>query len=437
VLGFTAAVSAAVGILFSVIPALRIKGAALASSLAAGRTAARVRPLFGRALVALQVALSVVLLAGASLLVRSFSNLKGVETGVGAGVLGFSLNADRTGYENERLVILQAELLQRFQALPGVQDAALTTVPPLSGNEDGKPVAVPGYEAREGENTIANVNGVTPGYFATYGVKISEGRGFAQSDSRTSGKVVVISEGLARHYFGSTNPVGKRLGFGRLRDQPAGQAEIVGVVRDALYRRSLREPPREMIYMPYSQMDEPASTVTFGIRANGNPEALTNAARREVQTLAPTALMTRARILSEQVDEILVFERLLAVLGTAFGILCLVLTSVGLYGLLAYSVARRTPEIGLRMALGAESGGVLWIVLRESLGLVMAGAAVGVAGAMILLKSASSLLYGLETTDPTSMLVAVGLLAAVALVSSAVPAIRASRIDPVIALRYE
>jgi predicted permease len=392
---------------------------------------------FGKTLVVLQLALSVVLLAGASLLVRSLSNLKNVESGADGGVLGFSVDADGTDYEEERLAALQMELLERLQSLPGVRDAALTTIPPLSGNEDGKPVAVPGYEAREGEMTVAQVNGVTPGYFATFGVQILTGRNLAESDSRNSAKVVVVSESLARHYFGTTNPVGKRLGFGRLRNEPAGQAEIVGVARDALYRRSLRDSPPDMIYVPYEQMNEPSETVDFGIRTGGNPEALANPARGEVQALAPTALMTQPRTLAQQVDEILVLERLLAVLGAAFGLLCLALTAVGLYGLLAYSVARRTPEIGLRMALGAERGRVLWLVMRESLGLVAAGVAVGVAGALVVLKSASSLLFGLETTDPTSLMVAIGLLVAVAVAASAVPALRAVRVDPTTALRYE
>jgi predicted permease len=437
VLGFTVAVSVVVGILFSLVPALRAKGIARASSLADGRTVVGARSGFGKTLVVLQLALSVVLLAGASLLVRSLSNLKNVESGADGGVLGFSVDADGTDYEEERLAALQMELLERLQSLPGVRDAALTTIPPLSGNEDGKPVAVPGYEAREGEMTVAQVNGVTPGYFATFGVQILTGRNLAESDSRNSAKVVVVSESLARHYFGTTSPVGKRLGFGRLRNEPAGQAEIVGVARDALYRRSLRDSPPDMIYVPYEQMNEPSETVDFGIRTGGNPEALANPARGEVQALAPTALMTQPRTLAQQVDEILVLERLLAVLGAAFGLLCLALTAVGLYGLLAYSVARRTPEIGLRMALGAERGRVLWLVMRESLGLVAAGVAVGVAGALVVLKSASSLLFGLETTDPTSLMVAIGLLVAVAVAASAVPALRAVRVDPTTALRYE
>jgi ABC-type antimicrobial peptide transport system permease subunit len=192
-----------------------------------------------------------------------------------------------------------------------------------------------------------------------------------------------------------------------------------------------------MIYLPYSQMNEPADRVDFGIRADGNPEALTNAARRALQAVAPTALVTPSGTLSQQVDKILVLERLLAVLGGAFGLLCLLLTAVGLYGLLAYSVARRTGEIALRIALGAERLRILYLVLRESLVLFVAGAAAGLAVASIVLKPAAGLLFGVNPGDSTSLMAAIGLLAAVTLVASAVPAIRAARMDPTTALRYE
>jgi predicted permease len=430
VFGFTLTVSLAVGILFSLVPVLRARKVAPSASLADGRAVVGGRSVFGRTLVVLQLALSLVLLVGAGLFVRSLSNLKGVELGADGRVLGFEVDMD--GYKEDRLAALQLELLNQLKALPGVRHAALTTIPPLSGNEDGKPVAATGYEAREGGSTVAQVNGVTAEYFATFGVQILTGRGLAETDSRNSGKVVVVSESLARHYFGTVTPVGKRLRFGR-----AGQAEIVGVARDALYRRSVRQAPPDMIYVPYSQMNEPADEVGFGIRADGDPEALINAARRAVQAVAPTALATPSATLAQRVDEILVLERLLAVLGGAFGLLCLLLTAVGLYGLLAYSVARRTAEIALRIALGAERGPILWLVLRESIVLFVAGAAAGLAVALIVLKPAADLLFGVNPADPASLTAAIGLLAAVTLVASAVPAIRASRMDPNTALRYE
>lgn len=232
---------------------------------------------------------------------------------------------------------------------------------------------MPGFEAREGASTIAQVNGVSSDYFTTFGVQILAGRVLAETDSRNSARVVVVSESLARRYFGSVNSVGRRLGFGRLRNQPAGQAEIVGIARDALYRRSLRDSPPDVIYVPYSQMNEAADTVDFGIRGDIDTEALANAARRTVQAVVPSALAGPSRTLTEQVDEILVLERLLAALGGAFGLLCLALTTIGLYGLLAYSVTRRLAEIGLRIALGAERGRILWLVLRQSVILFVAG----------------------------------------------------------------
>jgi hypothetical protein len=361
------------------------------------------RSVFGKTLVVLQLAVSLVLLVGAGLFVRSLSNLRGVELGADGRVLAFEVDMD--GHKQDRLPGLQMELLDRLKALPGVRHAALTTIPPLSGNEDGKPVAAPGYEARGGGSTVAQVNGVTAEYFATFGVQILTGRGLAESDSRNSAKVVVVSESLARHYFGTVNPVGKRLRFGR-----AGQAEIVGVARDALYRRSVRAAPPEMIYVPYSQMNEPADEAGFGIRADGNTEALTNAARRTVQAAAPTALATPSATLEQRVDEILVME---------------------------HSVARRTAEIALRIALGAERGRILWLVLRESIVLFVAGAAAGLVVAFTVLKPAAGLLFGVSPDDPTSLAAAIGLLAAVTLVASAVPAMRAARMDPTTALRYE
>jgi predicted permease len=374
----------------------------------------------------------VVLLAAGGLFVRSLSNLKGVELGADGRVLGFGVDTAGMGYQDQRLTTFQMELLERLRALPGVSHAAITTIPPLSGNEDGKPVVVPGYEIRDGESTVAQVNGVTPEYFATFGVPILAGRGFRESDVRNSAKVAIVSESLARHYFGTANPVGERLSFGR-----AGQAEIVGIARDALYRRNLREAPRDMIFVPYSQLSEPVETVDFGLRAHANPEALANAVRGAVQTMAPSALLTPSRTLAQQVDDILVLERLLAILGAAFGLLCLVLTAVGLYGLLAYSVTRRTPEIGLRIAIGAQRGRVLWMVLRESIVLFAGGAAAGLMVASVLLQPAANLLFGLKTTDPAVMLGAIGILAAVALGASILPAVRAARVDPTTALRYE
>jgi predicted permease len=431
VLGFTLAVSVFVGILCSLVPLLR----AQAMAPAGGRAVVGGLSAVGKTLVVLQLAVSVVLLSGAGLFVRSLNNLKGVELGADGRVLGFAV--DMGGYKDERLPALQMELLQRLQSLPGVRHAALTTIPPLSGNEDGKPVAAPGYEASEGESTVAQVNGVSGEYFATFGVQILTGRSLAESDTRNSARVVVVSESLARHYFGTVNLVGKRLGFGRLRHQVAGQAEIVGVARDALYRRSLRDAPPNMIYMPYSQMNEPAETVDFGMRADGNPEALANIARRTVRVLAPMALVAPSRTLAQQADDILVLERLLAALGSAFGILCLAITAVGLYGLLAYSVARRTAEIGLRIALGAERGRILWLVVRDSMVVFVAGTAAGLAVAFIVLKPVAGLLFGVNPADPISLAAAIGLLAAVTLVASAVPAMRAARVDPNTALRYE
>jgi predicted permease len=428
VFGFTVTVSLAVGILFSLVPVLRVRRMAPAS-LAYGRAVVDGRSFVGKTLVVLQLAVSLVLLAGAGLFARSLSNLRGVELGSDGRVLGFEVDMD--GYQEERLAALQIGLLDRLRALPGVRHVALTTIPPLSGNEDGKPVTVPGYEASEGKLSVAQVNGVTSEYFSTFGVRILTGRSLEESDSRNSTKVVVVSESLAHRYFGTVNPVGKRLGFGR------NQAEIVGVARDALYRRSVRQAAPDMIYVPYSQMNEPADRVDFGIRADGNPGALTNAARRAVQAVAPTALVTPSGTLAQQVDKILVLERLLAVLGGAFGLLCLLLTAVGLYGLLAYSVARRTAEIALRMAVGAERGRILWLVLRESMVLFAAGAAAGLAVALIILKPAAGLLFEVTPDDPISLTAAIGLLAAVTVVASAVPAMRAARMDPTTALRYE
>jgi predicted permease len=435
VLTFALAVSLGVGILFSLVPVLRVRDIAPAPSLPAGRSVVSGRSAFGQALVLLQLAASVVLLAGAGLFVRSLNNLKGVELGADGRVVGFSVDMD--GYPEGRLTSLQMELLDRLRSLPGIRHVAMTTMRPLSGNEDGKPVAVPGDEAPEGASTIAQVNGVTADYFATFGVQILAGRSLAESDSRNSARVVVISESLARRYFGSVNPIGRRLGFGRLRNQPAGQAEIVGIARDALYRRSLREAPPDMIYLPYSQMSEAAENIAFGIRGDIDPEALANAARRTVQAVAPAALAGPSRTLAEQVDEILVLERLLAVLGGAFGLLCLALTAVGLYGLLAYSVTRRIAEIGLRIALGAEPGRILWLVLRESTIVFVTGTAAGLAVAFTVLKATAGLLFGVNTADPASLTIAIVLLAAVSLLASLVPAIKAARVDPAATLRSE
>lgn len=384
------------------------------------------------ALVVIQVALSTMLVVAATLFAVSLSNLKAQPLGfVAEGVLTLTLDADGSGFEEERLAALQQQILQKLQALPGVRHATFATIPPLSGNEDGKPIAIPGLAFASPDDGVLQVNTVGPDFFDTFGVRLMRGRGIRASDNRTAPQVAVLSESMAEHYFPGLDPIGRRMDVGRGRS--GGQIEIVGVAADVRYK-DLRTPAPRMVYVSALQRDAEEENV-FALRTAGDPANWIRPAQSEIQSLAPAMLVSGVKTLIRQRDDRIVNERLLAVLSTCFGGLALILAAVGVYGVVTYSVTERTAD-GLRMALGANPAGLMWFILRGTVSLIVFAIVIGVTGSFLSSSLLSSFLFGIEPVDPwvyaatTALLVAIGLLAAV------VPAIRALRIDPVDTLRW-
>jgi predicted permease len=443
VLAFTAAVTLVSGLLLGSASALRVWRTRLQPSLAdGGRGATRTRLGAGRALVIFQVAVSLVLVTGALLLVRSLNNLKSVDTGfVRDGVLIFTF--DRQGVsDDEAASARQArDLLARLRQLPGVTQAALARVLPLTGEGWQTFIGVPGFVAQDMADQVAHVNAIGGRFFETFRVPIVSGRPIRDEDDEAAPAVAVVSERFAKHFYGTANPIGHQLDVGR---KPIRRVTIVGIAKD-LRHQSIRKEAERTLYLSVAQMG-PASgawqRVGVAVRSTLPPSTLIPAARRTVHEMSPDADLRSMRMLTRELDERLVRERLLATLSGFFGIVALLLAAIGLYGLLAYAVSRRTGEIGIRLALGATRGAMLWMVCRECLLLAAAGTAIGLAGSfwttrLLEGRLLEGFLFGLTPTDLTTLLLAVALLLGIALAAGLIPARRAARVDPLTALRHE
>ncbi|PYV13911.1 MAG: hypothetical protein DMG07_13120, partial [Acidobacteria bacterium] len=383
-----------------------------------------------RVLIAAQVALSLLLLTGAALLVTSLRNLHAFDPGFDREhVLLMGLSPGRGGYTGERRLEYYRQVLERVRNAPGVRATGLSFITPISGGSVDLSFGVEGRPREPG--AVVYVNDVSDDYFAALGTPLLLGRDFVPQDRPDSAPVAVINDALARRYFQGENPIGRRVRLGRQEG-----LEIVGVVANAKYV-SLREDDQPTIYVNALQKRDPSGGLTLAVRTSGDPPSLAAAIRREVQALAGTVPIAQASTLSAQIDRSLVKERLMTRILSAFAALALLLASVGLYGVLGYAVARRTNEIGIRVALGATRGSLLWSVLREAWTLVAIGAAIGVPAALALTRLLSSLLYGVTPTDPWVLGGAVASLFVVALAAASQPAWRALRVDPLVALRYE
>jgi predicted permease len=439
VLGFAVIVSLAAGILFGLAPTLQLTRHTVALSFKAQASLSGLRGTltFRKTLTVAQVALSLLLLEGAGLFVRTLRNLKAVDIGYDReNVLLLELVPLLNGYSNDQSTRFFEQVIERVNQLPGVRSASIGSMGLL-----GPGLRIEGVRA-EGENTRAEaggwINSVSPKYFETLKVPLLLGRNFTAHDTESAPKVAIVNQTLARRFFGGGKAVGRHVVVGDVN------VEIVGVVRDGKYKDVREEPPNvvavrgeppNVVYVPFEQnLGEP---MTLYVRTVGDPTKVTAAIRREVQAVDTNVPIYNIRTLDAQLDESLSQERLVATLSTWFGAFALLLASIGLYGVLAYSVTRRTNEIGLRMALGAERGGVIWMVLREALLLVGMGVVIGVPLALVLARLVSSLLYGLQPTDSLTISAAAIILFVVAAVASYLPARRASRVDPMVALRYE
>jgi predicted permease len=437
-LAFTAALAVLTCLLFGLLPALRATYLSPVATLRAGdrsMTAGRDRLGLRRALVATQVALSLVLLVGALLFVRSLHNLLTNDAGFQPeGVLTVNIDFSKAPYPKERRLLVYRELSDRLSALPGVLSAAQVGFTPVTGDgwdnlvgPDGAPAATSGK--------IAVFNRAAPGYFRTMGTRLIAGREFNDRDTLSSPKVAIVNEMFARNFFGGANPVGRTFHLEAGAGKPEPLFQIVGLVKNTKYYQ-LREDFKPIGFFPVAQDESPGSGATFVMRIAGSPGSLVNAAKTTVASMSPS-IGIQVRSFSTQLQESLLRERLMATLSGGLGFLAGLLATLGLYGVIAYMVARRRNEIGLRMALGADRAHVMRLVLREAILLLAFGLTAGVLLSLWAGKAAATLLFGLQPHDAVSLIAASMLLTAIALIASYGPARRAAALDPMAALRNE
>jgi predicted permease len=439
ILGFTALVSILTGMVFGFVPAWQATRVELAdtlkdqtASVVGGRLQLRLR----KGLVVVQVALSLVLLIGAGLFVRSLANLQGTQPGFQVERLSaFTVDPSLLAYDEGRRMTFFRQLHHNVQAVRGVESAALTVIRVLANEEWDSVITVEGYARRPGEVVSPFCNAVSKGYFKTLGMPMLAGRDFDERDAATGWKVAIVNRSFAEKYFGTVNAVGRRIEPGGGLNQKL-ETIIIGVVADAKYE-SLRAQGGNQVFWPYERWGKFLGGMQVVARTTGEPELLFPAMRAEVSRLDPNLPVKDMRTLSEQLKMSLVLERMLASLAMAFSLLATLLASLGLYGVLAFVVQSRTREIGIRMALGAEQAGVAWMVVRDLLMLVCGGAVLGLVAAVALTRFAASTLFGVQPLDPASFGAAVVVLGLVAAAAGLLPALRAARIDPIGALRYE
>ena len=400
-----------------------------------GRIGARVG--FGKVLVIAQVAVSLVLLIGAALFARSVRNLQSQDLGVDRehvllAWVGLMQSGRRVG---PPMAPLFETVQQRVASLPGVVSANPSVYGFLNGNPFmGSEVQVQGYVPAPGEDSRVTGDLVAPGFFETMGMRLLAGRDFTDRDAATSRKVAIINENMAHRLFGGENPIGKH--FGRGDGAPTTELEIVGVVNNARHRTPYDQ-DRMLYYRPYRQDLGHLLGMCLAVRTAGNPKGIAASVRQELRNIDPTLPVLRIDTVDEQLNDSLVEERLVASLTSFFGGLAVLLACLGLYGVVSYTVVRRTSEIGIRLALGATRGRVLTMVLKQSLLLVAIGIAAGVPVTLAAARLISSRLFGVGPRDPLTITAASLLLIAVAALAGVVPARRASRVDPMVALRYE
>jgi predicted permease len=431
---FTLVVTLATALLFGAIPAFRATRLNLSGSLKDGRSqgSATAKRSLAKTLVVSQVALSLVLLAGAGLFARSLMNLTNVDTGFSKGnVIRFRLDPSSVGYhEDARLTDLYRQLEERVKVLPGVRAASISLFTFNEGTWNN-PIWVQGF-LNGHHDTEVHHNVVGTGYFAAMGIPLLAGRTFGDQDTASSQKVGVIGETMARTLFPSGSPIGQH--YGNRGPMNAGDVEVIGVVKDVKYN-SLQENQQPGDYRPYTQNVRYLND--FEVRYAGDPATGVAAIRQTIHDVDPRLPISEVMTLDEQVARSITNQRLVAQLSAFFGLLAVLLSCIGIYGLMSYMVMRRTNDIGIRMALGADRYDVRWQVMREVLMLVGVGIAIGVPVALVGDRFIASMLFGLRPTDAVSLFAALGLLSAVAAIAGYLPARRASLIDPMVALRHE
>jgi predicted permease len=435
---FTLALSVLAGVGFGLLPALRASRADLAPALKSEATAVvggaghfRLR----KGLVVSQVALSLLLLIGAGLFTRSLMNLRTLDPGFRVEHLyTFRVDPDLNGYDFTRRVEVFRRIQEEVAAEPGVTSVSAADISLLAGDRSRSTIRVEGYESKEGEDMSPNLNDVAPGFFSTLGIPLVAGRDLRPTDVFQAPRVAVVNEAFAHYFFKNESPIGRR--FALAGRTPKGfDIEIVGLARDGK-SASLREETRRFIYLPYAQ-EQDVGGLTFYVRSTLDPDTVGTRLRAAVRRVDAMLPVTDLKTMSAQVGESLFVERMTASLSAAFGLLATILAAIGLYGVMSYAVTMRTREIGLRVALGADRRAVLLLVLREVALLAVIGVAIGLPGGYGLGRLVESQLFGLTARDPLTFVLATGALLSTAFVAGLVPAARASRVDPMTALRHE
>jgi macrolide transport system ATP-binding/permease protein len=438
VLGFTFALAVAAGMLFGLAPAIQATKVdftpALKESRTQGTTGAghRFRPRLAHVLIVVQIAVSLLLVTAAGLFIRTLSNLHSVDVGFNReNILMVTINGRQAGYRDVALARFYAGLLEKFRAIPGVRAATASNLPLVSYYVNDTSVTIPGRTKQPGDPYV-NILNVDAAFLETMQIPVLLGRGLQEGDVASSA-VAVVNQKFASVFLGGDSPIGRQFSF-------SGQAErlieIVGVARDAHYN-SLQEKDQPVVYILYAQQPNQLSGLFFELRTAGDPFGAVAAVRRIVHDASHAVSITDVTTQAQRIEQTISQERTFAFLGSCFAALAMLIAGVGLYGAMAYTVARRTGEIGIRMALGAQRPKIIWMVLREVLALTTVGLLAGYGTARLTTKFVESFLYGMKANDPLAVAAAIGILFAAAIAAGYAPAWRASRIDPAAALRNE
>jgi predicted permease len=433
---FAAALSLGTGLLFGLFPALQSTKPDLVTTLRAGsgklagvRAAAR----FRNSLVTVQIALSMALLVSAGLFVKSLQNVSKVDLGFKTdNVVTFGLSPELNGYSNSRSHQFFGQVEDALAAIPGVTSVSSALVPVLAGNSWGSDVSVQGFKKGPDTDANARFNEVGPGYYKTMGMQVLSGREFTAADQLGATKVAVVTEAFAKKFGLGREAVGKFMSNG---GNDSLNVQIVGLIKDASYN-NVKQPPPPLFALPYKQ-DSTVGSMAFYVRTAADPIQVLRAIPAVIQRLDANLPVEGLKTLPQQVKENVFMDRMISTLSAAFALLATMLAAVGLYGVLAYSVAQRTREIGVRMALGADGSRVRGMVLRQVGTMTVIGGVIGIGGALAIGRGAKSLLFELQGYDPTVIVVSTIVLAIVALGAGYIPALKASKVDPMQALRYE
>ncbi len=443
VLGAASALALLTGILFGLAPALqatRVDVIPALKDVRAGQPGSRYgfrRISLSQALVVTQIGLSLLMLVAAGLFVRTLSNLQSIQLGFNReDLLLFKMNARQAGHKDPEIITFYSELQKRFAAIPGVRSASATHHQ-MIGQGTWSSRRGAGRKAAETRSLDTHILMTGPDFFSTMQIPVLLGRAFDDRDRPGSLAVAVVSEAYVKTYFPDQNPLGQHISISRRPPLKDRDVEIVGVAANARYG-ALKGAFREIVYLPFNQGSYyPVDEMTFALRSSGDPLRHVNTVREIVRQADPRVPVTDVKTQAAQIDQTMNQEIIFARLCTAFAVLALLIACVGLYGTMAYTVARRTGEIGIRMALGAQRGAVVWMVLRDVLVLAAAGLAIGVPSALAASRFVESFLFEVKPNSPAALAFAVAILLSAVLLAGYAPARRASRIDPMTAVRHE